>query len=394
MNKEEEKPKARSNRNLEYIKAPEKIMYLLEKYYIGNKLLISGYDPPEEVNIIEARKPNHLVIDFKQIIPKIGEIYTFYTVMARYTSIKAKVVQDQINGGHHCLLVIKYVGIASQKRVARRISVRNESIDVGNFRISRNMLSIGVHHIPTSIKLGFSKLKNILHSKADYIEVYTCDEQSSFNNSLIDHICRVGKPILVSDIKDPKFYSPFNSSYFDYASFLGKKLGEKIIELGQKGIVSEIYVPIIYMTSEHTPIPVGCVHLQNKSKLLTPLDVKLVWESIKSMMIQIKKSNTELIAEKEQVIDISRHGLMLLLRKAYVIEALREQQALTFDLIFHMQQPITLYGYIRNFIEKDGMAKVGIQIEGNSSRPKEMDRFNENITVLEAKIPPDEKSNN
>ena len=125
--------------------------------------------------------------------------------------------------------------------------------------------------------------------------------------------------------------------------------------------------------------------MQSKTKHFLPEDVQEIWRIIKNNIDRIRASNTLLISQRESIIDMSRGGVMAHIKNPELIEHLYKQKALTFDLFFYMQAPITLYGAIRSIIKLEDGIKLGLQILGNSSRLNEMKRFNENIRDLEKK---------
>ena len=372
-----------AQRDLEIVREPDKFMELIERHFVGAKMLLSGFEPPPEIKIIEKREPSHIVVDFQSFRASVGQKYTIYTVLANYAHIYARMVQDKVGGGRYALLVLEHLAIAKKNRNTVRIPIIDGSVFISNFRVSRNEINFNTQRIPTSVKLGFTELKNTLNGKADFIDVEPYDARSAMAKTLPGQICQSAKPLLIRNTLDPASYKPFNRSYFDAASYLKKDVSKHIAELKKRGIVSELCIPVIYLTHDQTPLPLGYIHMQSRTKHFLPEDVQEIWHIIKDVIERIRASNTLLISERESIIDISRGGLMLHVKNPVLIEHLRKQKAFTFDLFFYMQAPATLYGTIRSLVDLDDGIKLGVQIAGNSSRPKEMERFNENIEILE-----------
>ena len=372
-------------RDLEIVREPSKFMNLIRKHFVASKLMLNGFEPPPEIKIIELREPSHIVVDFQGFQVSVGQTYKIYTVIARYAHICARMVQDKVAGGRYGLLVLEYLAIARQNRDAVRIPIIDNSVFISNFRVSRNEINLNMQRIPTSVKLGFTELRNTLIGRADHVEVEVYEAGGTVRGSLPIEVCESAKPLLISNTLDAESYKPFNRSYFDAAAYFKKYLERQIAEFRKKGIVSEICIPVIYLVGGQTVLPLGYILMQSRTKHFLPEDVQEIWHIAKNTIERIRSSNTLLISERESVTDISRGGLMVHVKNPVLIEHLYKKNPLTFDLFFRMQAPTTLYGAIRSIMELDVGIKLGIQILGNSSRPKEMERFNENIEILEKK---------
>ncbi len=371
------------HRELLIVKDSVQIKSIIQKYFLNNTLFASGYDPPLEAKIIEIRESKWMVIDFKNHKAKKDETYTLYIVLNRYAHVSGRIVTEGVSGGRYYLLEINHIAIAKLDRSSKRILVSEKEVTINNFRISKNELNVGMNHVPTSIKLGFNELKNRLKANADFIEINALELKDELDGGVFKEISKNGKPILVRNTADPNSYLPFNKSYFNYADYLKSNLRTHILECKKKGIISEIILPIIYISNDQTPIPLGYVHMQSKSVAYSPEDVQTIWIMLRDMLDRIAKANAQLIISREQVMDISRGGLMMKIKNPELIEKLKIQKFFTFDLFFNMEAPITLYGMICTFYTGIDGANIGVHIQGNSSRDGEMKRYYEKIDYFE-----------
>lgn len=374
-----------AQRDLEIVREPVKCAQLIKKHFAGSTMLLSGFEPPPKVKLIEQQDPNHIIVDFGFLQASLGQKYVLYTVLANYAHICARMVQDKIKGGRYALLVIDHLAIAKKNRDVIRIPVMDDSIFISNFRVSKNEINLNTQRIPTFVKLGFAELKNILAEKADYVTVDFYKARNTANPSLSEQICEKARPLLLRNTADPASYTPFNHSYFDLSAYLKKDIQSYMAESKKKGILSEIYIPVLYPTRSQTPFPLGYIHMQSKTKHFSPQDVQEVWQITKNTIQRIRASNTLLISEREAIIDLSREGLKAHIKNPVLIEHISKQKAFTFDVFFHMQAPVTLYGVIRSLSNLGKDIQLGVKIVGNSSRAKEMERFNENVEILEKK---------
>ncbi len=374
-----------SKRDLTIIREPQKIKYLVKKHFLGLNMQLSGHEPPIAAKIMDLRDTSHIVVDFHNFYPEIGDNFTMYKVLARYVHLRGRVVQDQVEGGRYFLVLLNHIAIAKQQRRSLRIPIQGDMAFISNVRLSRKQIDVDMLRIPVSIKLGFEELKQGLseqypHAKVE-VEIYS--PRTKMRSYLLQRICQAGKPLLVSDCANTQSYIPFNKSYFDYAGFLGNKLQEEVQKMRQQAIYSQMCLPIIYLTHEKIAVTLGYAYLESKSRHFQASDVKELWHKIGKMIERVHEANTMFVAERQKIVDLSRDGLMFLTKNPILTENLSKQAGFSFDLVFQMQAPITLYALIRSVTKTRKGAMVGVQIEGNSFRPNEMKHFYENISQLE-----------
>ena len=136
-------------RDLEIVREPGKFMALIEKHFLDSTMFLNGLEPPPTVRLIEKQEPNHIIVDFKDFQPHMGESYTIYTMLANYTHICGKVVQKGVKGGRYTLILIDHLAIATKKRSDVRIPITdNRSVFISNFRVSRNEINFKRQRLP------------------------------------------------------------------------------------------------------------------------------------------------------------------------------------------------------------------------------------------------------
>ena len=101
------------------------------------------------------------------------------------------------------------------------------------------------------------------------------------------------------------------------------------------------------------------------------------------MVEKIRGSNTVMIKEKQQVVNVSRGGIRVRITHEELRTYLARQNGFTFDLVFRMQAPITLFGQIRSQKKMaSGELLLGVQIAGNSDEAS-YKRFLGNVDKME-----------
>jgi hypothetical protein len=101
------------------------------------------------------------------------------------------------------------------------------------------------------------------------------------------------------------------------------------------------------------------------------------------MVDQMRDSNTMLINKRQSVGDISRGGMRLIFTDPELKKFLVHQKGFSCDVIFKLQQPITVFTeivHIGHTPEAD--LAIGVSIKGFSSRKGEADRYHQYIDGL------------
>lgn len=142
-------------------------------------------------------------------------------------------------------------------------------------------------------------------------------------------------------------------------------------------------VPIIYLGHDGASIPLGFIQLVSHDKKLgmdTALELKMM---AFEMVDQMRDSNTMLISKRQSVADISRGGLRLVFTDPELKKFLVHQKGFSFDVVFKLQQPITVFSEIvwTGYTPSQDLA-IGVSIKGFSSRKGESDRFHHNLDNL------------
>ena len=372
--------KQRSKRDLEHISEPAKTQHLVKSYLVGRAMYLKGIDPPPELPITAVDERGNLVIRAAHLDLPRDQPFVLFRILGRYIELTCTVVS---RSGEEYRAAVQGASIAKKERKAMRIPVREGELHVNNIRTSKNKIDATLFNIPTSVKVNFGTYEQTLKGKYDHVKI----DVYSKRGTVVDEIRRTGKCLFVSNTQEKEAYEPLAMHMLDYAEFLGDKLVDQMREYKRNGIVAEVIVPVSYITHDEELIPLGYIQVQSRQR---PLGADLLMElqsAAFEMVDRIRDSNTVLVQEPQTVINYSRGGMKLLVKNEELKGYLVRQNGFTFDLFFRGQAPITLYGLIRSTrMQEDGDLLMGIQIQGYSSRPGEMKRFLDNISLQERRI--------
>ena len=373
-------PNISESREVDLLESPAKIHLLLSKYLNGKIMFVKNYNPPAEAKILQSDSKCNIIVESPGAELELESQVTLFRTLGRYVQLDCKVLKHKADKYQ---MMVEKAHIAKKEREFLRLSADQDTVYITNIRTSKYTLNASMYSIPTSVKVNFSMTEQKLKQRDDYATVDIYPKKDALLNAVKDS----GKILYLRDSGEKESYQPASEDFFDYAQFLGANLPRKIDEYRASGIRSEIIYPIRYRNDEEEIVPLGYIHIRNKTKMYERSRIQQLDDMTKDMMEQIRLSNTVLIQKKQRVLNLSRGGLRIAISDAELKEYLAAQGGFSFDLFFKMQAPITLYGLIRSTIQlRNGDTVIGVQISGNSSREGEMKRFIDNVQILEKKV--------
>ncbi|MEQ9363822.1 MAG: DUF1577 domain-containing protein [Leptospirales bacterium] len=375
----------KSERELEIIYEPEKIRHLIQKYLANQRMFLKGFDPPYAVKIAGASELNVLSVDMGEYEPEKDQELVLFRILGRYMHLKCAVIGHTGQSSLHTMAV-KSAAIARKDREALRIPIQGDEAYITNIRTSKHTIDATLFNIPTSVKVGFSTFEQQLRASgiAETIKIDVYGKRGT----VLDQVRKTGRALLVTNTEDPAAYQPpTDSDFLNYAEYLDDELHETITRYRREKIKSEIIVPINYVTHDMTSIPLGYIQLRNQTGHFDAAKVAEVEKMAATMIERIRDSNTVVIQDRQEILNLSRGGLRVTISHEELKDYLARQQGFTFDLIFKMQAPITLHALIRaSYFMPSGDMILGLQISGRASRHDQVKRFEVNINNYETKI--------
>ncbi len=370
-------------RELETISETEKIRKILKNHLLGKTLFLKQTDPHAEIKLLEFASESKNEIWITPVGTRLekGPIALF-RILGRYIELHCTVLEGDPDSSRYRIR-INEAAIAKKERKHLRISVQESLVYVTNIRTSKQSIDATLFNIPTSVKVNFSMFEQKLKPRADFVKIDVFGDRGT----ILDEVRKTGKALLVEDTHAISSYTPRSDEFVDYASFLGINITKAMNDYKLKKVISEMIIPVNYITHDEDVIPLGYIQLQSKSHHFTREDVVKMKKVAEELVKTIRDSNTVYIQEKQRVLNLSRGGMKMLITHDELKNYLIRQRGFTFDLVFKMQAPITLYGIIRS-AARDGAGNLllGIQISGYSSRENEMKRFMDNVNLMENKL--------
>jgi len=371
--------KERAERKYQVIEDQAKMPGMLRQYAAGKTYMIKGFYEKIEVKVLDFKEPNFLIIDSLRDLD--GEMTIYHTFNKQLEIVGA--ISDKLVGSQYKFSVAS-VRIAANERKSPRYAMSSDLVVVNNIRAARNTINASLFNVPTSVKIHLEKFQQRLKDFADEVKVKIFEK----DDEKTELVRKTMKILMLHDTQDVMSYIPEDTDGFvDYREHLNTEIGTVMEDYRKKKIVSEMIVPIIYLGHDGASIPLGYIQLISHEKKLgidTALELKML---AFEMVDQMRDSNTMLINKRQSIADISRGGMRLVVTDPELKKFLVHQKGFSFDVIFKLQQPITVFTQIcyTGYTPQDDLA-IGVTIKGFSSRKGESDRYHQYIDGL-AKTP-------
>ncbi len=367
----------RAERKFQVIEDQAKLAGMLKQYAAGKIFYLKGFYEKIEVKVLDFKEPNLLIIDSLRDIE--GEIVLYHT-FNKQLEIFGEVIDKLVNTQYK--IAVSRVRIATSDRKSPRHKMTSDQVVINNIRAARNTINASLFNVPTSVKIHLEKFQQRLKDFADEVKVKIFEK----DDEKTELVRKTMKILMIHDTQDILSYMPEDTEGFiDYREHLNTEIGAVMEDYRKRKIVSEMIVPIIYLGHDGGSIPLGYIHLISHEKKLgldTALELKML---AFEMVDQMRDSNTMLINKRQSVGDISRGGMRLVVTDSELKKFLVHQKGFSFDVIFKLQQPITVFTeIIWTAVTPQNDLAIGVSIKGFSSRKGEGDRYHQHIDALGA----------
>ena len=369
------KSQERYPREFQYITSQMKVQYLIKNYLLGQTYYLKHDIHQERITINSQKSGQYIKVTTKR---KLKDHVIFYKIFKKYIEINCGIIE--VIPPNIYILDVKSFKIAKGEREYSRKLTTNNAVNINNIRAAKNIINTSLFNIPTSVKVHCEQYKAQIIGMADHVEVAVFDH----SDPLFELIRKSSKTLYIKDTQDIASYIPENEDDFiDYRSYLSIEMQDKMDEYQRNKIISELIVPILYINHANEPISLGYFRLTSTTK---PIEIDIV-RGIKiltlEMVDRIRSSNTIQINKKEKVTNISNGGLLLRIDDLDLKHILLHQSGFSFDVIFKLQQPITIFTRIIHTTQMDtGPLFLGVHIYGYSARSNEKKRYQEILRSL------------
>ena len=370
------KREERSQRKLQQVTEKNKMEYLIKNYLLGQVCHLKYDIDQETITILRYKEGCLIEASSKR---KLEDYVVFYKVFKRYVQVSCSVVKPVTVNEY--LLEVRAFKVAEGGRQYSRKLIGQDQISINKIRVAKNIINASLFKIPTSVKVHLQQYHQQIASMAEEVKVDVFDRK----DPILELVRKSSKTFYVRDTQDINSYTPINDNDFvDYFSYLNMGLQAQMNEYRRNKVVSEVIVPILYVNDTYQCVPLGYFRLISKKQTIE-MDTIIQLKAFSFEIIdKIRSSNTMLIDKKQNVVNISHAGLLLQIEDPELRRFLLHQGGFSFDVIFRLQQPVTVFARIVHTAEVlDGPLFTGVHIYGHSSRKNEIKRYHELVKNFE-----------
>lgn len=366
--------KEKEHRKFQTISDPEKKMHLVKTYFLNKPYFVKNADNENFITGIEVSENERVIVDTK--VQLAGEV-VMYNMFNKYIEFRAT-VEENISPERY-RVNIHTIHIATDDRKSKRHNVEMSAVSAGNFRVSRNAINASLFNIPTSVKVHLKQYQQILTPHADEVVVDVFDK----SKEKLEMVRRSGKILYIKNTSEEQsFRSSDPEKFIDYAKSTDQEIPAIMRDYKSKKIVSELIVPVIYTGHDGIPIPLGYIQFLSKSGLIAEGKAGELCELGKEIVQKMRDANTLMVNERQKIENISNEGICLRITHPELRKFLPEQNGMTFDVIFKMTQPITLFTEVIYMGIDNEDLMVGLKIVGFSTKSSDSNRFNSLVNLL------------
>ncbi len=361
----------KTDRKFETVGSVDKVLELL-KGNIGNLTLHLKYDIEKtfvQISNILDDKSLEIVTD-PNYHPVKSQIIV-YGLLDKYFEIEMQVMETKGPGFFRC--GIKSLKRAVDVRKELRLKVKSDQVIASNFIVSKHAIDVSNYKIPTTIKV----LLDQFHSENSHLsDIFKVDIFSQ-DDPVLENVKKTKKIFYIEDINNPEAQSSAGEGILNIKELMGDQIREYVRKLSEKGYISAIIAPLIYVTDAGAQVPFAYVQSISKSKILTMEDVDALKALMAKLVNRIKDANTVFLPVTQQIVNLSKSGAKLCITDENLKKYLQTTKGFLFNIVFKLQAPVTIYCEIKNiFSDNEGNFFVGVAFAGHSSRKDEMKRYN------------------
>lgn len=369
----------RKAREFVAIEDQDEISALIETRLASKNKFLKNPIEKTQVSIREYKPDNTLdLVTDPEFEPGAAAV-TIYALLDSYIEIGLEIIEKIDAGMFHCRITAVKKAVQGRKNL--RFKITSDQALATNFRVSRQALDIGIFTIPTGIKVLLDQFQSSNSGMSDIVKV---DIFRNDDNILIKGIKKGRRPVLITDTSKAECYGPAGDEFLDSRTLFGDQL-EKVIKNNiDRGYKSILIAPILYIDDAENIIPFGYIQLVSKSSSLTTETASKLKKDSEKLVERIRDANTAFLTVRQEIMDISRGGARLRISDNELKKLLGKTPAFTFDLLFKLDAPITMYAQTcSSFTDDNGRLVIGVDFQGNSSRKNEMKRFYSYIDPME-----------
>lgn len=346
-------------RDWEYVKEPQKVLYLLKEKIKSRSFYQKGSEPPAEFY------PDAFEAEGVEFIcpPQIEKSDTIclYTTLNRHLEIDFSFVKELEPG--RIILMPKAARISKVQRQGKRFPNVNHYVVANNFMVSKDKITVNMAVPQVANKVIYGEFERNLGKIYPGIKIFDYADKS--RPELTRLLNRSTQSILVEDVGDPASFSSSDDRFMDLAEELDDQFQSTMRKLQEDHLVSLLIVPLLYELPDHTMAPLGFIYGESRGERYDRVTHDKWKDFSQEIITRITDANTVQVKAKQNVVNFSEGGVALEITDPELIKYVPNRSTLTFDLVFRMQAPIRFHGKLAHMVDYGGRIVAGVNLSGS-----------------------------
>ncbi len=361
-------PKPDSNREFTNVTDKEQLIYLVDHYLVGRNIYVKGLSKEFLADLKTLFPEPSIRLFFFKGLPSdysVIDKITIYAVVKRYIELTVKKIYFEKNKGDFELISAK---IAHNNRLDQRIPVSGEEFYAENFRLSQYSLNPNTMDIPISVKVAFDKIKPSLLKDIPECESHIFGEEKE--EKLIEATKKTQKVVYIENVYDKNSFLLEEEGFLNCKKHFGDTLDKEISDLIANNINSLLIYPVIFVNIKGEGVPVGYFKITSSEPNVNRSIISRLYLSAIDIVNYIRDANVTIIKEKQEVMNVSRKGVQLLIKDLNTLDIfIANREDIVFDIRPKPTFRLTLFGKMVNVIKTpNNNHLIGLKIIGGEKR--------------------------
>ncbi len=357
---------------------PDKMIEYVSQNHLLKDPYLKNYSGKPTIAVKQGNGKTSFILEISNPIGlvKESEIVLYKYAREKYFEMVFQRI-DSRDKSHICTL--RQIKIAKQtRRTSDRFSTEINPVHGGNFLVAKIDLDIK-SALGFSTEVIFNEVDKTLKAKyprSKIVPLFNRDDLTDEEEILLSEKL----PIFIintSTMESSKDIKTFDLKSYYEEEFL---LEEKIAALRKDMIQSFIYYPIVFKSPKEDVVIGYCY---NESQTVISHGNLEYFEIIaETINKRIMDSSTAIIDEKQNILNVSEHGVLIEVTSDYIVQALKAKPAFSMDIVFKMMVPMRFSLYARHIYKIDDTIYIGAEITGSNNDEKGFDKYKDIVRAF------------
>jgi hypothetical protein len=367
-----------SPREWETVEAnPDKMIEHVSQNHLFKDPLLKHYNGKPRIAVKTGSSKTSFIIEVADQISLSSEreIALYKYVNSKYFELVFERVSSK-ERTHVCNL--RQVKIAKHIRSSERFTTEINPVHAGNFLVAKIDLDMKTA-LGFSTEVIFNEVDKTLKTKYPRSKIVPLFNRDDLTDEEI-LLREEGLPIFI--VNTAKMESSKEIKTIDLKKYYEEEflLEEKIAILRKDLVHSFLYYPIIFKSTNEDVVIGYCY---NESQTFITQGNLEYFEIISyTIKKRILDSSTAIIDKKQNILNLSEHGVLIEINSDYILKALKTKPTFSMDIVFKMAVPMRFSLHAKHIYQIGDTFYVGAEITGSNNDEKGFDKYKDIVRAF------------